>query len=454
MDRTLSLVVLTWFILSIRTHTLYCTMLKRSKVVWQRAKAVSQYIPPSERAIQEHEKFKREKRRKERLSKILHYGFFTLAGGAALMYLWQPWNPYSPEVSKDLRKGLWEERTGKDDYLEALKHYQDALRTSKEENMEQLSMKYTGIVLKIAEMYEKLDMTDKLLLTYYNLSTFIFENMIHGNVGKDNPERGLLIDRDLVVITRWAMLKQQLKQENWADDINTEIRDRIAYIENNEIKNDLPWVLAVKSTEHIDVLELIDVWSKTQKFELTNSNKEKWIDRVMETEEGKEFLKCWDILRDVKDMSWPVWLTSYLKMRDFYAMFQLGQSNFPITIQLLQSNLLWSTIAGFNESVSLTTQIINLASAWFQYAQASNNAKAYKKSELIYEKLIASVNSNDPILPMSYYSLGVLNLQLGKKEEATRYFTKSRELAVEMDQIQIIDKIDDEQLKQLKVRSV
>lgn len=151
--------------------------------MFEQAKSVSHYVPPSQRAIIEHREFAKRKRQSDILGKIVRYGALTLVGGSLLMYVWQPWNPYSKEVSKELRKGLWEERDSKEDYLQALQHYITAMQVAKdEEGMDQLSLQYTGIVLKVAEMYQNLKMTDKLITTYYNLSTFIFENLIHGNI--------------------------------------------------------------------------------------------------------------------------------------------------------------------------------------------------------------------------------------------------------------------------------
>lgn len=97
------------------------------------------------------------------------------------------------------------------------------------------------------------------------------------------------------------------------------------------------------------------------------------------------------------------------------------------------------------------TQIHNLASAWFQLGQLTNDKAAYTNAKSIYEKLILKVPENDPILPISYYSLGVLALQLNDKESADRNFSRARTLAVELDQVQIVDKIDDELLKQIKL---
>lgn len=429
-------------------------MLKRTNKLYQQAKSVSRYVPPSQRAIIQHKEYAKSKRQSDVLGKIVRYGAFTLVSGSILMYLWQPWNPYSNEVSKELRKGLWEERDGNEDYLNALKYYLKAMKVAKEnEHMDQLSMQYTGIVLKVAEMYQNLKMTDNLTATYYNLSTFIFENLIHGTIKDDNPEKELLIDRDLIVITRWAMLMQKAKSKNWVSDVSNELRDRMAFIENNEMLNDLPWIATDPKSKKINTNDLIDIWAETKvdRFGINHTKKTEWIEENINSEEGKQYLECWDIMRSFRDRNWPVWIESYLKLRDFYAMLQMNRGNTTSCIQILQSNLLWSTVAGFDNSVNSTTQIHNLASAWFQLGQQTNDKTAYANSRAIYEKLISKVTTKDPILPISYYSLGVLALQLEDKKSATQNFSKARALAVDLDQLQIVDKIDDELLKNLKI---
>ena len=417
-------------------------MLKRTNILLQNIKKVNKYIPPSERAIKEHEKFNRDKKRNERIGKYVRYGTFILVAGSVTMYLWQPWNPYSTNVSKDLRKGLWEERDGNDQYLKALKNYQKGLNTAKDEGMDQLSLKYTGIVLKIGEMYEKLDMKEQLLLTYYNLSTFIFENLIRNKIDYENPERDLLIDRDLIVITRWAMLKLSFKDENSLSKVIEELRDRVDYIENYEIPKRLPW--AATNNKKINILELIDIWSKRNNGLLDiNKDRTKWIEDNIESEEAKDFINCWELTRTFQDKVWPAWIESYLKLRDFYAMTLMNLGRISDSLTILQSNFLWTAISGFNNTVSGETQILNIGSSWFQLGQKSNNKLYYGKAIDIYLKLISSVDIKNPILPITYYSLGVAYLQLNNTKLSEKYLNKSKELAIDFDQIQIINKIDD-----------
>lgn len=422
-------------------------MLKRTHCLRQKLSNVPKYIPPSQQALAAHEAYSKKQKRSVRWGKIIQYGALSLVGGAVLMYFWQPWNPYSTNVSRELRRGLRQEQEGKEDYLQALKYYQNALQTAKtEEDNNQLSLKYTGIVLKVAEMYEKLGMKERVLETYLNLGTFIFENLIHESPSIPDNERDLLIDRDLIVMTRWAMLQQELKPGHWFESVDTELTDRISFIEQGELVKRLPWLL--EGGKQIDVCELIKLWSGSGKqLFLPNREKNKWVEENIESLEGQTFLKSGELSRFLNDLSWPCWVNSYLKLRDFYAMLQMSKGNLPICIQYLQSNLLWTCIGDFEDSVNIPTQIANIGSAWFQYGQNTNDKHAYDHALKIFQCLNQHVKPNDPILPISYYSIGIIHLQRKEMEQALESFEMSRNYALELGQVSVLDNIDDALIK-------
>lgn len=417
-------------------------MLWRSTRVLRQHAKPTKYIPPSEKAIEDHLIYAKRKKTRERIGKYIQYTVGGLVGTSILMYLWQPWNPYSVEVSKDLRKGLWEERESHDDYLKALKHYQIALKTANQEGMDQLSLKYTGIILKVAEMYQNLGMHDRLIETYYKLSEFIFLNLIDGKRSIAEEDRELLIDRDLIVITRWAMLMEENKKRDWLPQVESELKDRMAYIENHEIPPKFPWLYSGKGTKDDkipDLIDLITIWANPQL-------KNKWIEDHVADDEGKEFLQCWDIMRSFSDKEWPKWIHSYLKLRQFYADLQMKQRKYPECIQILQSNILWSIVGNLDTPRGTGVQILNLASCWFDYGQFNDSKIALDRSKSIYLKLSNVLKGNPDQttnLAMTYYSLGVQFQFEGKEKESLEYFEHAKELALELGTTQIIEKIDD-----------
>lgn len=65
-------------------------------------------------------------------------------------------------MAKILRKGLWaESNKGDEDWQLALKHYLEALQECDEVGVDHLSDEYTGIQLKVVEMYEHLGMKNE-----------------------------------------------------------------------------------------------------------------------------------------------------------------------------------------------------------------------------------------------------------------------------------------------------
>lgn len=424
-------------------------MLKRTRCLLQHLDKTTKYVPPSERAAAEHRAYSKNQRRSLNWGKFVQYGTLSLVGGSILMYFWQPWNPFSTDVSRELRKGLRQEQEGKEDYLQALKFYQNALKISKEEDSDsQLTLKYTGIVLKIAEMYEKLGMKDQLLKTYFNLATFVFENLIHESQRIQEDERDLLIDRDLIVITRWAMLKQEMKLPGWWSDVNSELLDRISFIENKEIKERLPWM--IEGEKDVDVCELIKLWSLTRNRTLFPlEDKKDWIKNNIESQAGQEFLQDSIVKIIWSNNLWPAWVDSYLKLRDFYAMLHMSKGDAIGCIQYLQSNLLWSCVGDFQNAVDIPTQISNIGSAWFQYGQEADSKEAYNRATEIFRCLIEHVGEKHPILPISYYSLGIIYLEQNEKDKAIENFNLSKQHALEMGQIVVLDKIDDALIGQI-----
>ena len=91
--------------------------------------------------------------------KFLYFiAFGTISGGVAY-YLWWPKHTFPSSVAKILRKGLHAESDKGDcDFQLALKYYIQALQECDSLEMDKLSDEYTGIQLKIAEMFERMHM--------------------------------------------------------------------------------------------------------------------------------------------------------------------------------------------------------------------------------------------------------------------------------------------------------
>lgn len=132
-------------------------------------------------------------------------------------YMWWPKHTFPASVAKILRKGLWAESDkGEKDYQLALKHYLEALEECRELNMDKLSDEYTGIQLKVGEMYERLDMVADAAYVYNEIATLYLSvlkappSSAQGARVKGSVHRGHLIQKDL----RVALKLVQLSKEN------------------------------------------------------------------------------------------------------------------------------------------------------------------------------------------------------------------------------------------------
>ncbi|KAG5420664.1 hypothetical protein I9W82_002545 [Candida metapsilosis] len=110
--------------------------------------------------------------------------------------MWWPKHTFPSSVAKILRKGLWAESDrGEHDYQLALKYYLEALEHCKEIGMDPLSDEYTGVQLKIGEMFERLEMMSDAAFVYNEIATLYLSVLTAKPVDPKNPAR--LISRDL-----------------------------------------------------------------------------------------------------------------------------------------------------------------------------------------------------------------------------------------------------------------
>ncbi|RLV95374.1 Mitochondrial inner membrane i-AAA protease supercomplex subunit MGR3 [Spathaspora sp. JA1] len=119
-------------------------------------------------------------------------GFVGLTGAA--YYIWWPKHTFPSSVAKILRKGLWAESDkGEHDYQLALKYYLQALDHCQEIGLDPLSDEYTGIQLKVAEMYERLNMKSDASFIYNEIATLYLTVLTAG----PDSNYGTRLNRDL-----------------------------------------------------------------------------------------------------------------------------------------------------------------------------------------------------------------------------------------------------------------
>lgn len=119
-------------------------------------------------------------------------------------YMWWPKHTFPSSVAKILRRGLWAESDkGENDYQLALKYYLEAIEHCNKIELDSLSDEYTGIQLKIGEMFERLDMMEDAAFIYNEVATLYLKvltaapNTADAKRIKSRDHRAHLIQKDL-----------------------------------------------------------------------------------------------------------------------------------------------------------------------------------------------------------------------------------------------------------------
>lgn len=138
------------------------------------------------------------------LQRLLYANVALVAATAFAYYMWWPKHTFPLSVAKILRKGLWAESDkGENDYELALKHYLDALVHCNEIGMDPLCDEYTGIQLKVGEMFERLNLLEDAALVYNEIATLYLTVLTSDPSSKEGKRvtsrahRGHLIQKDL-----------------------------------------------------------------------------------------------------------------------------------------------------------------------------------------------------------------------------------------------------------------
>lgn len=147
--------------------------------------------------------------RPSRLPKILiSLGLLSATTFVGYWIFW-PHHTFSTSVAKLLRKALYAEsdKTGPD-YQTALKYYLEALQLADAEKLNTLSDEYTGIQLKIGEMYERLNMNQDALMIYSEIAAMYLDSLTTPGKITDLEYRSHIVQKDLRVVIKMTELNQ------------------------------------------------------------------------------------------------------------------------------------------------------------------------------------------------------------------------------------------------------
>ena len=135
--------------------------------------------------------------------------------GLYAYYMWWPHHTFPSSVAKILRKALWTESDrGDKDFQLALKYYLEALEHCNEIGMDTLSDEYTGIQLKAAEMFERLQQYEDAAFIYNEIATLYLKvltapaNSPEGRRLRSRQHRARIIQRDLRIAIKLVELNR------------------------------------------------------------------------------------------------------------------------------------------------------------------------------------------------------------------------------------------------------
>lgn len=140
---------------------------------------------------------------KERTKRILMRVVGVSALGFGLWWFYWPHHTFPSSVAAILRNGLWSETSkyGKN-YKRGLKFYMEALEECKRVGVSTLSDEYTGIEIKVAEMYENLEDLDAACAVYDEIMQR-YQSFLLSNDNYDMRKVTNYIKRDLSVLIKY-----------------------------------------------------------------------------------------------------------------------------------------------------------------------------------------------------------------------------------------------------------
>lgn len=330
------------------------------------------------------------------------------------------WHNYPPEVADELRQGLWAEQSaGKFDYKTALLHYLQALEQADKIGMEPLSDEYTGLQLKIAEMYEKLGMNEEARLMYRELGTVYIQALSDGSI----PEqlRPHLIQRDLRVALKTAYLESATNPQ--MAKMGLMVHFMLAQEE-----------VAKKNPE---MATLIKGNNKKRDFNISVS---------LDPESRTEYLEAWQPFRD-----------ELFNARDMFVALCLATGDIGLAIQTKLASTEWMAVSGYDISETLMS-FYNVGAIFYLQAEElevrdhqgkptmSSDGKVASAQELAKVSmnnanqcfstvlnLIAKLPGRarregdiDDVQALTTYGLGVIALHQGDLDKASDLLRESR----------------------------
>ena len=356
--------------------------------------------------LQQHQHQQRDDAKTQRKTLIFRSVLaITIGLSAFVLYAW-PRHTFPSSVAKELRKGLWEEREKNKDnhnrpnHQKALEYYISALNRAKEEELDTLSDEYTGIELKIAEMYEKLNMIEAASKLYLELSYRYYTalNDPENPHGIKTMERGHYIQKDLRVLIKFVQNQMNSKNVDLAVlNFNKRLltshiimAEKEVFMKSTELpekymtqfRNDM---LKKKSRSNEFAAKLNIKGYNFQPFEnvVDENNIHFNKDGYMELDLNQKSSYAWDLFK-----------SEFFVARDLYSAICLSTKDVPSAIYNKMNTLNLMVLAGMEPGQILMTQA-NLGSLlYLRVEQMEDEMDFMERNPEKFKELLANKTEN------------------------------------------------------------
>lgn len=373
---------------------------------------------------QRHQQEQQQEQHRKRLKNLkIERWAFSIAGlsalGYGIWYFYWPHHTFPVSVAKILRKGLWAESNKEGfDYQKAVGFYINALEECQKLHMDPISDEYTGIELKMAEMYEKLNMFEEANGIYLEL-LYRFYDALNSPGRVPEERRPDLIRRDLRIL---------IKSLEISKDLNVGKRNLLAHLllAQEEVLSRSPELKEfferrkekVKSMFQGKVLNASDF--KTFVNE----------DNIKLNDEGYMIL---DLQKN--SSAWEPFKEEFFTARDLYTAYCLSAKDITAALSCKMTTVEWMVMADMPPGQILLSQA-NLGSLLYlqgekfeaeiyQLEQRCEKDPAMKKENIVIKTLRQLHKNRDTCLDMSKQCYDSV-VQFAKRNNKLRFNVKDQ----------------------------
>lgn len=391
---------------------------------------------------------------------------------------------YPNSVKKSLKQAIWDESNNANyQYQDSLQQYIEVLQKLKESNVNPLSDEYTIIELKIAEMYEKLDLKENAKDIYLEMLYRFFNSLNSSGIIADEM-RPEMIRKDLRVLIKSLEINR---------DLEIGKRNLLAHLllAQEEILKRSPELKKFLDSKRERATKLI----KGNPIDASDFQTFVNSENIKFDNDGYMIL---DIQKDTS--AWEPFKEEFFTARDLYTAYCLSAKDIPSALSCKMTTVQWMVMADMppgqiflaqaNLGALLYLQAEKFESDLYQIDQKCKSDPVFLEDEKVikalrylhknkdtclkmahqcYDSIIKFSKENNKLryhmkdemdssisqaISLSTYGKGILNLHAGSLDEAEHLLNDSITLAKETDFTELLKEAKDElkKTKNLKLK--